>query len=333
MKGLSFKILINGVEMPEPKPVVMANCIFCESLYDINNLHPKHIARCGQEPKWCRDCDYVFSHYASILTDDLLVKIENRKKTVAAPVICDFCGKRYNLLKHFFLQKDYYDPLAPAYYTGGIDFLYPNLFLNLCYDCFFKFFQPKWFFNFPYTETLNAVRATGELIGKLPTKDFPSYLYNFSTAESVRRFVELLFLLPTPDETSIRFGSFFKLLISSGLLPEGTRRMRIGTLVLADDNDLCYSLVEREIDNWLFKHKVLHNKESFYPGSSLRCDWEILNTKQRTFVEYFGLMSMAPYAAKVIQKKEIANTNGILLIEIYPETDWRKVFTDAFLNS
>lgn len=64
-----------------------------------------------------------------------------------------------------------------------------------------------------------------------------------------------------PELINVRHGSYFKLLLKSGLVPEGTRHMRLGTMVLAKDGDMCFSLAEREIDDWMSKNGIVHEKE------------------------------------------------------------------------
>jgi len=316
-------------------------CLFCDGTFRLLDTHPNVIRSCGPGVRWCRGCNYHFWRYGSIWSEDLGSRILNAKGTAHEKRICDFCGKGFNLLKHFYSSRSFADrgmvlttvvgneDFSPS--PAGIDFLYPNLYCRLCPECFGKcFLSVK---TYGHSEILAAIKALGEMTGKIPTQDFDSYIYLFSTERSVREFIRLMQRLPSPEEIKARFGSFFGGIARSGLLPDGAKRMKIGTMVEADDGDICFSLVEREIDNWLFSQGIRHKKEVRYPESDFRCDWEVCGCSRRLFVEYFGLMNQAAYAEKAKRKSEIASRAGITLIEIFPETDWkteiRKAMTEA----
>ena len=66
----------------------------------------------------------------------------------------------------------------------------------------------------------------------------------------------------------------------------------------------------------------MHQKEILYPGSRMRCDWELIGFPERIFVEYFGLASMKAYAEKIAEKRALAESNKIKLIEIFSDSDW-----------
>ena len=99
----------------------------------------------------------------------------------------------------------------------------------------------------------------------------------------------------------------------------------MGTMVLAEDGHLCLSLAEKEIDDFLYKNEIPHNKEVHYPETKLRADWELLGNDARIFVEYFGLMANPEYAKRAKHKCELARKNEIKLIEIYPGDEWKTV--------
>jgi hypothetical protein len=308
---------------------VSRTCLFCDVDFALLETHPNVIRTCGPSVKWCRGCNYHFWHYAPIWSEDLHSRLLRAKVTAHEKRVCDFCGKGFNLLKHFYSSRSFFDQgmvlttvvgredFSPAV---GVDFLYPNLYLRLCPECFGRCFQAVK--TNEHSEILAAIKALGEMIGKIPTQDFDSYIYLFSTESSLRDFVCLMQRLPSPEEIKARFGSFFGCIARSGLLPDGAKRMKIGTMVEADDGDICFSLVERDIDNWMFSQGIRHKKEVKYPESDLRCDWEVFGSK-RIFVEYFGLMNQAAYAAKAKRKSEMASKAGITLIEIFPDTDWK----------
>lgn len=329
---------------PSASPSNLEKCIFCEGCIDIGNLHPDHARQFGAHPRLCRRCGLCFGPYGKIWSPDLEKRIVDAKATAGFPRQCFMCGKDFNLLGSFYRHMWYKDAHAPdigrydtspewGYWvsSGGLDFLYPNLFARICPECFQKLFWSH--VAVDYQVQLSAVRELGERIGKLPTTNFPSYMYYCQSREDVESFLLLLQRLPDPNLINARFGSFFQLLVKSGLLPEGSRRMRLGTLVKAKDGDMCFSLSEREIDNWFYKNGIIHAKEVKYPKSNMRCDWEIFKDGKRYFVEYFGLMNIKAYQEKTILKKHLAESNGITFIGIAPECNWESLLASIFLSS
>jgi hypothetical protein len=131
--------------------------------------------------------------------------------------------------------------------------------------------------------------------------------------------------MPFPQGYIKEFGSLFAALVAAGVFPKGSKRMLLGTMILANDGHLCLSMAEKEIDDFLSAAGIEHNKEVKYPDSGYRADWELLGSGTRTFVEYFGLMSKTPYAEKAKLKAGIASTHGIELIAVYPRTNWRGI--------
>ncbi len=329
-------------EIKRPPPPILEKCIFCEEAFDINNLHPGHEKCFGKHPRLCRQCGFCFRSYGKIWSRDLEERILRAKARAGFPRECFMCGNDYNLLGCFYQHVCYrYSNTLEMQLLGngfegrswpianGIDFLYPNLYLNICLKCLRRLFSPH--IEVDYDDQLLAVRELGDKLGKLPQRDFPSYIYYYHDKESIEWFLKLLGRLPDPDLINSRFGSFFQLLLKSGLLPEGSRRMQLGTWVTAKDGDLCFSLAERAIDDWLYKKGIAHKKEVKYPDSDMRCDWEILNRGKRIFIEYFGLMNIATYKEKAALKKKIASDNGITLIDIMPECDWEEILSKALL--
>lgn len=101
-------------------------------------------------------------------------------------------------------------------------------------------------------------------------------------------------------------------------------------MVSAKDGHLCLSIEEKEIDDFLYTHNIRHEKEIYYPDSSMRADWEIFDYSKRVFIEYFGLMNNKDYAEKVKNKAFIAARWDIELIELYPSNEWRDVLLKRF---
>lgn len=331
-------------EIAPPPPAKMERCLFCEADFDVNNLHPVHERIFGKHPRVCRRCGLCFPQYGNIWSKDLEDKIVEAKTRAGLPRKCFMCCDNFNLLGSFYEHMWYRDvPVtelqnrtkSPEWrywvHADGIDFLYPNLYTDICPKCFQRLFSQH--IEAEYSDQLTAVRALGEKIGKLPVKEFPPYIYYFHNKDDIEWFLLLLSKLPDTDLINARFGSYFQLLIKCGLLPEGSRRMRIGTWVRAKDGDLCFSLVEREIDNWFYKNGIIHAKEVKYPESNMRCDWEILKNGKRYFVEYLGLMNIKAYEEKTVLKKQLAESNGIIFVGIMPRCDWESLLASIFLSS
>ena len=327
----------------KPKPQVWERCLCCETEFDINNLHPGHIKFFGDHPKLCRRCSLCFGQYGKVWSDDLEQRIRKAKDAAGTARPCFMCGKAFNLLGSFYRHAYYMNTEYPnldsmnsnpewGYWMSadGIDFLYPNLYTAICPSCFQGLFYQH--LEHEPSDQLSAVRELGEKLGKLPVRHFPTYIYAYQDKENIEWLLTLLKRLPDPDLINARFGSYFKLLVQSGLLPEGTRRMRLGTWTLAKDGDMCFSLAERDIDDWLHRNNIKHTKEVKYPNSDMRCDWEVFKDGNRIFIEYFGLMNRETYAAKAELKRQIALSNQIQLIGITPEQDWEKVLSTALLT-
>lgn len=310
-------------------------CIFCEASFDLNNLHPGHVKAFGTHPRVCRRCGLCFNAYGKIWSDGLEARIGEAKMRAGRARKCFLCHNAFNLLgsfyRHFWYNwaqvgDDNFHESHPQWgywvNSDGMDFLYPNLFTSICPECFQRTLGRD--LSPDPTDQLNALNELGTKLGKLPIRNFPMYIYSYDDKENIEWFLRLLARLPDPELITVRFGSYFQMLLKSGLLPDGTRRMRLGTWSVAKDGDLCFSLVEREIDNWLFNHNIAHTKEVKYPNSDMRCDWELFRNGKRMFIEYFGLMNRKTYATKAEQKRTLANTNGIELLAITPEMDWEK---------
>ncbi|MDO9155128.1 MAG: hypothetical protein Q7U47_15700 [Paludibacter sp.] len=126
-----------------------------------------------------------------------------------------------------------------------------------------------------------------------------------------------------PWYINTKFGSWFKALYDAKVIE--TIVTSRGVRCLSLDGHLCNSLAEKQIDDWLFEHNILHEKEPMYPKHILynisgkrRGDWKVKNI----FIEYFGLIGDKQYEQKLMDKQMLACDLGISLIEIYP-TDLR----------
>ena len=80
-------------------------------------------------------------------------------------------------------------------------------------------------------------------------------------------------------------------------------------IYIAKDGHKCFSRSELFIDNFLYKHKIMHDKEINYvfdkklnPKGNLRCDFFIKNT----YIEFAGIWGNAKYTERLIRKAKLA---------------------------
>lgn len=136
--------------------------------------------------------------------------------------------------------------------------------------------------------------------------------------------------MPVPAETIdrlllLRFGIARKrvawtlLLEAAGFAENGLRTGR-GTLVRSRDGHLCLSLREKAVCDFLHQHGIAHDREPLYPSDPdynpnglRRADWLL---GDGTLVELWGLPKDPVYAAKMVQKRQLADRHGLSLVEL-----------------
>jgi hypothetical protein len=290
-------------------------CVCCQDDLLLLDAHPKLIRKWGIPPSYCRRCDsmrYRYRGFDSIVLD----RLPQLMRTLQDERVCEICSKNYSLEHETFTWEGF----------GGqfVDCLYPNLFANVCPKCFRRAFS-DYKRGSPATQ-LNRLYELFLFLGRVPTQDFANLFYQCNNHDSIVELTHIMKKLRTPLGFKEGWGSFFAALVASGVLPSGTRRMVIGTMVLAEDGHLCWSLAEKEIDDFFFSHGIKHYKEVNYPNSRMRADWEIFVGKGRCFVEYFGLMDNEDYAKRAREKTTLAKIHDISLIAVYPDTNWKNLF-------
>lgn len=297
------------------------NCQLCNAEVKLLDCHPNMIRKQGIPPKYGQPCGYIMASYESC-DDDIKRRISDFMRHLDRPRICDICHSRFYLQKKMFIHR-FARKMAmfPSSGWNSTGYVYPNLFAQVCPQCFMRAFDD-------YTEGSAEERLAGlyelyAFIDKIPTEDFADLLRIFKDKEAILDLLKIFQKLRTPSGYRKEFGSFFAALIRSGILPEGSRQVPIGTMVLAEDGHVCLSLAEKEIDDFLYRRGIKHEKEVYYPGSRMRTDWELFGGQRRVFVEYFGLIENPDYANNARQKIELARQHGIELIELYPDDNWR----------
>jgi len=287
-------------------------CRLCMTVLKLLDCHPDLICQRGIPPGYCRTCSYIARRYETFSSDikSLLSSLVINKCIERA---CDLCGAGYSLEEDLF-----------TYGYGGrksVDFLFPNLFAQICPKCFLRAFAD---YKRGSSKTrLSRLYEFSKYIGSIPTQDFTGQVYLVRDRKSMVGLFKILQKLRSPHGFAEECGSFFAALVHSEILPTGSRRMPIGTHVLAEDGHLCFSLPEKDIDDFLYRNGLAHSKEVSYPGSRLKADWEIFGGQGRVFVEYFGMIKKPDYLSRVNRKTELARNHGIELIPIFPGDDWK----------
>jgi hypothetical protein len=298
------------------------NCRVCNAKTNLLSCHPNVVREQGIPPKYCRACGYIMTGYESC-DDDIKRRISDFMRHLGRERKCDICRRKFSLEKKMFIHRFARKmDMFPSSGWNSTGYVYPNLFAQVCPQCFMKAFK-----DCKEGSTEMQLARLYELytfIGKVPTQDFAILLRMFKDGESIIELLKILQKLRTPEGYRKEFGSFFTALVRSGILPEGSHELPIGTMVLAEDGHMCLSLAEKEIDDFLYRRGIMHDKEVYYPGSRMRTDWELFGGQRRVFVEYFGLMQNPDYANRARQKIRLAEQCGIELIEIYPDDNWKE---------
>ena len=285
-------------------------CNLCSSKIYIDLISPYNL-KTHFPPKFCKDCFYYVQPYYYEWDDDIRNRILNLFDNIHNERECSACKRKY-LLEDELFSLNIYLPIIHA-----------NIFASICNRCLEKIIYNE--IKDTEEKQLKKLYNLYEFLQKVPNEDYGSFYYLFRDEAKIIELTKLLGKLWAAQNFKEKMGSFFLALIKSGILPEGTQKLKMGTKAMAKDGHVCFSIVEKDIDDFLFKSKILHKKEVYYPGSEFRADWEVVKDGKRCFIEYFGLMSKKEYALKVEHKRIIAIENNIELIAIYPETKWKDI--------
>jgi hypothetical protein len=213
------------------------------------SCHPDVVRKHGSPPKCCRTCHYVICK-CERLGEDVNSRIPGLMANLERPRACDMCGASFQIEHDIFAYR--------AQDWDGVDYFYANLFAQVCPKCFGGAFR-DWGRRGSQKLRLKRLYEFASFIGKPPTQDFANLLYLFRDAGSILEMLTMLRKLRNADGYKAEFGSFFKALVCAGVLPEGSRRLVIGTMVLAEDGHLCFSLPEKAIDDFLFREGELRD--------------------------------------------------------------------------
>ena len=162
-----------------------------------------------------------------------------------------------------------------------------------------------------------ALRALCQVVQAVVPSDFVRFaleMLRHGYTESNPLIAALIQMQPTEVYTAV-FGQWLDALKAAGLVSADAARGTYGIRCLAADGHQCESLAEKNIDDWLWRHGVPHERAPGYPHSTLEADWAVGDA----LVEYWGIGGVEDYDAKAEAKRAIARSAGIRLIEIGPE--------------
>jgi len=117
----------------------------------------------------------------------------------------------------------------------------------------------------------------------------------------------------TYREYKEKFGSWNNAIKLAGFQ---TNPVKFAKKYYSADGHLCDSLAEKIIDDYLFHHKIIHEKNIPYPENhKLTADFRVNNI----FIEYFGLANeVKGYNQTIKRKRVICKKYHLTLLEIYP---------------
>lgn len=166
-------------------------------------------------------------------------------------------------------------------------------------------------------QTVIYLQDLTNVLQRIPPQGFGEGIEDFHGIDQQERLaiLEVLGRKPTTRRVKELFGSWLNALIKAGVLEDGTRKTSRGIHCIAKDGHVCLSLGEKTIDDFLFMHGIVHEKEPSYPERNLRADFSV----DGVFIEYFGLVGNPEYDAKTKQKQQICRKCEIHLISIYPK--------------
>ena len=111
------------------------------------------------------------------------------------------------------------------------------------------------------------------------------------------------------------FGTWNSALEKAGVKLATSNRGRKG--VVCHDGHSADSTEEALIDNWLSSHGLAHDRDKYYPGTRMTCDFYLI--EYDVWIEYLGLyVTDDSYRARFEEKKRIAAENSTTIIGVLP---------------
>jgi hypothetical protein len=173
-------------------------------------------------------------------------------------------------------------------------------------------------------EAVPRIREFVEACGFIPMREDTISRYSFMAriVPEFRRQVIIKFAkMGRQKYIASMFGSWFEGLRYSSVLPGNILFTKRGVKCIASDGHICLSLGEFQIDEWLIKHGIPHEKEPYYPvhnefnqNGMKRGDWKVGDV----FIEYLGLLGDEKYDKNSEVKLQLAEAIKLPIIVISP---------------
>lgn len=173
-------------------------------------------------------------------------------------------------------------------------------------------------------EAVSALARLAEVMEGIPPQNFAFQTVPIDIDAARRdQIVQALRAVPPPDplKTLLDVPDWLGVLQSAGLVDNGWRPS-MGTWCRAEDGHRCRSLLEKSIDDWLYRHGITHSPEprwpvhpTLNPSGRKRGDWLLADG---TFIECAGVLTDRQYARKIEEKRRLAEQLGVRLIIILP---------------
>lgn len=252
--------------------------------------------------------DFLKISIIRLKNDIIYKKIVESVLEKSKPRKCAICDKSYKPINL---------PDWVYYGSNGND--------TICFECPTKKTQNK-------TEIKVLIRQLVSLLNFIPNADFNLINYNFSSRVKKENWIDVSKMilqiglsgnefLGADSIFKKKFGSWFKALVESNVLPNGHLKSTRGIRCIAKSGNECNSLDELFVDNWLFENNIISIKEPMYPSHPIynvlgrrRADWKVNDY----FIEYFGLKGEEAYDKKTQEKLLLVDSLNLKLISIFP---------------
>ena len=277
-------------------------CSVCNSSQTYDGIHPSLIGRTRRVLPLCNKCWFWIAEFTPLESLTYVSEdFKERVRRLSSQQTCPICRREF-----VWLTKK-------IRYTFEVPFI-PSRHIEICPRCV----EGAIFGNSGAGEStshLETFKRIADVLGMVPDKT--GFVYDQAeTLEIAIEVTKLMRRIPPFQTLAKQHGSWFKLLVASGVLPEGTRATRYGTMVIARDGHECLSLAEKTIDDLLFDHRIPHEKEPRYPGADYRADWKVTAAGTEVFIELFGLDGDPNYAKRKREKLAHAERAGMTIVAL-----------------
>ena len=283
----------------------IVTCEVCSKQQQYDDIHPSLIGRTRKVLPLCNPCWFKLSEFTDLSTlSSIPIDFKPWFAQLKQEQTCAVCKRRYVWLKES-PKNDYGANVIPGKH------------LHICPKCVEK--AVFWSNDSNSLENdLKRFKGIADALGAIPDKS--GFIYSqIEDPELAVTLTQEMQKMRSFQELSKYCGSWFKLLVASGVLPEGSRKMKYGTMVLAKDGHQCFSLAEKQIDDLLYSAGIEHEREPSYPDSNFRADWLLTVGDEKIFIELFGLYGEKGYTKRMTEKLAYADVKGIRVIAFLPK--------------